>query len=82
MTETKPEEPKPVPAQDAVEKDSHQEVDEAADKFETVGAKNHHVEKIKKNYSKPVGFSSFTFSQLLRRISENEPSPGHRRIIS
>jgi len=53
MTETKPEEPKPVPAQDAVEKDSHQEVDEAADKFETVGAKNHHVEKIKKNYSKP-----------------------------
>ena len=57
MTETKPEEPKPVPAQDAVEKDSPQEVDEAADKFETVGAKNHHVEKIKKNYSKPVEYA-------------------------
>jgi hypothetical protein len=59
MTETKPEEPKPVPVQDAVEKDSPQEVDEASDKFETVGAKSHHVEKIKKNYSKPVGHVLF-----------------------
>ena len=54
MTETKPQEPKPVPAQDAAEQQSPQEVDEAQDKFQTVGAKNHRVENIKKNYSKPV----------------------------
>ncbi|CAG5084512.1 Oidioi.mRNA.OKI2018_I69.PAR.g10659.t1.cds [Oikopleura dioica] len=53
MTETKPQEPKPVPAQDAAEQQSPQEVDEAQDKFQTVGAKNHRVENIKKNYSKP-----------------------------
>ena len=60
MPETK--EDNPVPAQDAglekkIEDSSNQEVDESEDKFETVGPKqhkNHQVEKIKKNYSKPV----------------------------